>query len=229
MNSPRRILIVDDEPQILEVLKAYLQREGFEPILKDSVASAVAALSEESPDMLILDINLPDGSGLDLLREYGVKASIPVVLLTARTDEVDRVVGLEMGADDYIVKPFSPREVVARVRAIFRRLRNGEHHGEARLLRVRDLELNVNARTVRIADKEADLTRSEFDILQILAESPDQVFSRGQLLDRIADDGDIYERTLDRHVNNLRKKIEPDPQNPSYVVTVYGVGYKLKR
>ena len=229
MSVGKRVLIVDDEPQIVDVLNAYLQREGFETILTDSIASARAALTDKPPDLMILDINLPDGSGLELLREYGADRGIPALMLTARTEEVDRIVGLEMGADDYIIKPFSPREVVARVRAVFRRLHNGDRRAGRSVIRIRDLEVDPDARSVRIADRDVNLTRSEFDILRILAESPERVFSRTQLLDSINDSGEIFERTLDRHVNNLRKKLEPDPQNPSYVVTVYGVGYKLKR
>ncbi len=229
MPAQKRILLVDDEPQIVEVLNAYLQREGFETIVRDTVASAIAAVEEERPDLMILDINLPDGSGLDVMRDYGADRAIPTLLLTARTDEVDRIVGLEMGADDYITKPFSPREVVARVRAVFRRIKNAAESSNAAVLRIRELEIDPAARSVHVASVPVSLTRSEFDILLVLAESPDHVFSRAQMLDRINDDGSIYERTLDRHVNNLRKKIEPDPANPSYVITVYGVGYKLKR
>ncbi len=229
MSSGKRILIVDDEPQIVEVLHAYLQREGFETVLKDSAAAARATIADQPPDLMILDINLPDGSGFDLLREYGAERGIPTLMLTARTEEVDRIVGLEMGADDYIVKPFSPREVVARVRAVFRRLSNGGSRAARKVIAIRELELDVNGHTVRMQGRDINLTRSEFDILRVLAESPEQVFSRTQLLDLINDEGGIFERTLDRHINNLRKKLEPDPQDPSYVVTVYGVGYKLKR
>ena len=229
MSPGKRILIVDDEPQIGDVLNAYLQREGFQTVLRDSIASARAMLNEQPPDLMILDITLPDGSGLDLLREFGADHGIPTLMLTARTEEVDRIVGLEMGADDYIIKPFSPREVVARVRAVFRRLQDRHHRAGREVIRLRDLELDVDARSVRMAERDVNLTRSEFDILRILAESPERVFSRAQLLDSTNDNGEIFERTLDRHVNNLRKKLEPDPQNPSYVVTVYGVGYKLKR
>jgi DNA-binding response OmpR family regulator len=178
---------------------------------------------------MILDITLPDGSGLDILRDQGAQPGIPTIMLTARTDEVDRVVGLELGADDYITKPFSPREVVARVRAVFRRTHNGDHKTQGGPIRVGDLDLNPMTRQVLVAGKEVDLTRTEFDILRVLIESPEQVFSRAQLLDAVDDKGAVYERTLDRHINNLRKKIEPDAAQPRYVVTVYGVGYKLRR
>ncbi len=229
----KRILVVDDEPQIGSVLRAYLEREGFEIEVAATVEGAMNSLESLPPDMMILDITLPDGSGLDILRAAAGGARIPTIMLTARTDEIDRIVGLELGADDYVTKPFSPREIVARVRAVLRRstgASNGqEDHGPAHHLRVADLDIDVGAHEVRVGGRLASLTPSEFRILNVLAESPGQVFTRSQLLDRIEDDGSIYERTLDRHINNLRKKIEPDPENPTYVLTVYGVGYKMKK
>ncbi len=228
----KRILIVDDEPQIGEVLSAYLQREGFETIVRETVAGAAAELEGGLPDLLILDITLPDGSGLDILRsiqEHGV----PVILLTARADEVDRIVGLELGADDYVTKPFSAREVVARVRAVMRR--SGEVPAAAngsepeQRIRIGGLEVDLGAHEVRIGGEGVPLTPSEFRILTVLGEHPGQVFTRAQLLDHLHDDGSIFERTLDRHINNLRKKIEPNPQEPEYVLTVYGVGYKMRK
>ncbi len=229
----KRILVVDDEPQIGSVLRAYLEREGFEIEVAATVEGAMNSLEGQPPDMMILDITLPDGSGLDILRAAAGGARIPTIMLTARTDEIDRIVGLELGADDYVTKPFSPREIVARVRAVLRRsggASNGqEDHGPAHHLRVADLDIDVGAHEVRVGGRLASLTPSEFRILNVLAENPGQVFTRSQLLDRIEDDGSIYERTLDRHINNLRKKIEPDPENPTYVLTVYGVGYKMKK
>ncbi len=227
----KRILIVDDEPQIGEVLGAYLEREGFEPIVRETVASASEELERGLPDLLILDITLPDGSGLDILRSVQERG-IPVIMLTARAEEVDRIVGLELGADDYITKPFSAREVVARVRAVMRRaagtVGNGASDPAARM-RIGSLEIDIGAHEVRVGGKAVTLTPSEFRILTVLAEHPGQVFTRAQLLDHLHDDGSIFERTLDRHINNLRKKIEPDPQEPEYVLTVYGVGYKMKK
>lgn len=228
----KRILIVEDEPQIVGVLQAYLEREGLIVESTGSVAGALAAIAQTRPDMMILDITLEDGSGLDVLRQSGANGGIPSIMLTARAEESDRIVGLELGADDYITKPFSPRELVARVRALFRRL--GERTSSAaqratRKTRVAELEIDHEFHEVQLSGKPANLTATEFRILTLLAENPGEVFTRSHLLDRLNDDGDIFERTLDRHINNLRKKIEPDPHNPQYVLTVYGVGYKMRR
>ncbi len=223
----KRVLVVDDEPEIGEVLGAYLRREGFEAIVCTSVAQATTVLAASRPDLLLLDITLPDGSGLDILRGIEAHGHVPTIVLSARADEVDRIVGLELGADDYVTKPFSPREVVARVRAVLRRF-DGPTTAETHTrYRVGDLDIDVSAHEVSIAGRQATVTPSEFRILCALAENAGQVLTRAQLLDRLDDDGSIYERTLDRHVNNLRKRIEPDPDRPRYVVTVYGIGYKL--
>jgi DNA-binding response OmpR family regulator len=229
----KRILIVDDEPQIGEVLSAYLQRDGFDTVVKGTMHDALEALSATTPDLMLLDITLPDGSGLDILRSVQDRR-IPVIVLTARAEEVDRIVGLELGADDYITKPFSPREVVARVRAVMRRSDEHQHDLEAGTtasgrLRTGALDIDFGEHEVRVDGKPVSLTPSEFRILSVLAERPGQVFTRGQLLDHLHDDGSIFERTLDRHINNLRKKLEPNPQEPEYVLTVYGVGYKMKK
>ena len=224
----KRILIVDDEPQIGEVLSAYLKQEAFETIVCQTAAAALTELERQRPDMMILDITLPDGSGLDILRRGVRSHRIPTIMLTGRSDEVDRVVGLELGADDYIVKPFSPREVVARVRAVMRRVdREAEDAGQ--VLRVKDLEIDEGAHEVRVAGSVISITPAEFRILQVLAQNAGHVLTRAQLLDLVHDDGSIFERTLDRHINNLRRKIEPNPEVPVYVVTVYGVGYKLRK
>ncbi|MGC1379434.1 MAG: response regulator transcription factor [Candidatus Baltobacteraceae bacterium] len=226
----KHALVVDDEPQIVEVLKAYLEREGMTVEACGDVAHALEALERSAPDVLVLDVTLPDGSGLDVLRAAGRSAArVPTILLTARSDETDRVVGLELGADDYVTKPFSPREVVARVRALLRRTSGETAPKTARLTRVGDLEIDHTFHEVKVKGVPATLTATEFKILDLLAENPGEVFTRSHLLDRLGDDGEIYERTLDRHVNNLRKKIEPDPRNPAYVVTVYGVGYKMRK
>lgn len=227
----KRILIVDDEPQIGEVLSAYLQREGFDTGVSTSVHDATQELEAHPPDLMVLDITLPDGSGLDILRTVQERR-MPVIMLTARAEEVDRIVGLELGADDYISKPFSPREVVARVRAVIRRTddaRASEGSPSNQHVRIGGLDIDLTAHEVRVNGKLAALTPSEFRILTVLAEHGGQVFTRSQLLDRLNDDGSIFERTLDRHINNLRKKIEPNPQEPEYVLTVYGVGYKMKK
>ncbi|MDP9018188.1 MAG: response regulator transcription factor [Candidatus Eremiobacteraeota bacterium] len=224
----KQILVVDDEPQIVEVIDAYLKRDGFTTLLRDSVAGAMEVIERDSPDMMILDINLPDGTGLDIIRQSREMYRIPTILLTARTEEIDRIVGLELGADDYVTKPFSPGELVARVRALFRRVNDVDLRAPNAPIKIRGLEFDEARHEVRIDGKLADLTPSEFEILRVLAQSPDQVFTRAQLLDLLGDDGSIFERTLDRHVNNLRRKIEPHASDPEYVQTVYGVGYKLK-
>lgn len=227
----KRILIVDDEPQIGEVVSAYLKQESFDTVVRGNVASALAEIDQHRPDMMILDITLPDGSGLDILRRSAEGRRIPTIMLTARSEEVDRIVGLELGADDYIVKPFSPREVVARVRAVLRRV--GEATGEGAengsIVRIRDLEIDEGAHEVRMNGTPVAVTPAEFRILSVLVQNAGQVLTRSQLLDLVHDDGSIFERTLDRHINNLRRKIEARPEEPSYIVTVYGVGYKLRK
>lgn len=229
LGAGKRILIVDDEPQIGEVLSAYLKQESFETVVCGTVASALAELERERPDMMILDITLPDGSGLDILRR-GVEAKrIPTIMLTARSDEVDRVVGLELGADDYVVKPFSPREVVARVRAVMRRAAAQAEGDERKALHVKDLEIDEGAHEVRVGGSLVSITPAEFRILHALVQNAGQVLTRAQLLDLVHDEGSIFERTLDRHINNLRRKVEPNPDDPVYIVTVYGVGYKLRK
>ena len=227
----RRILVVDDEPQIAEVLVAYLEREGLAVEVCASVAEALKALARFAPDVLVLDVTLPDGSGLDVLRAASApETRVPTIMLTARGEESDRVVGLELGADDYVTKPFSPRELVARVRSLLRRTAElREAAPPSRRTRVGGLDIDHNFHEVRVDGRPITLTATEFKILSVLAENPGEVFTRSHLLDRLGDDGEIYERTLDRHINNLRKKIERDPHEPEYVVTVYGVGYKMRK
>lgn len=225
----KRVLVVDDEPQILDVVAAYLTRDGFSAHTASSVALAIEEIERSQPDVMILDINLPDGTGLDVLRRSAAQRRVPTILLTARAGETDRIVGLELGADDYVTKPFSPGELVARVRALLRRVSETVAVPAGTAIKIRDLEIDSARHEVRVSGHVANLTPSEFKILGVLARSPEQVFTRAQLLDELGDDGEIYERTLDRHVNNLRKKIEPDAQEPQYVVTVYGVGYKMRR
>jgi DNA-binding response OmpR family regulator len=226
----RYVLVVDDEPQIGEVLQAYLEREGFAAKTCGTVREALDEAQSRRPDLVVLDVTLPDGSGLDVLRTIRERG-IPVILLTARAEEVDRIIGLELGADDYVTKPFSPREVVARVRAVMRRFDEPVALAEERAahLRIGELDVDLSAHEVHVRGEVVALTPSEFRILTVLGEHPGQVFTRAQLLDRLDDDGSVYERTLDGHINNLRKKIEADPQEPTYVLTVYGVGYKLRK
>lgn len=228
----KRILLVDDEPQIIEVLQAYLEREGFVVASAGSAGAALEMIAQFRPDMLILDVTLPDGSGLDVLRSAPVSEKhVPSIMLTARAEESDRVVGLELGADDYVTKPFSPREVVARVRALFRRVeeRAAVVTHRTRKTVIGELEIDHDFHEVRVGSRSVNLTATEFRILALLAENAGEVFTRSHLLDRLHDSGEIFERTLDRHINNLRRKIEPDPANPQYLLTVYGVGYKMRR
>lgn len=225
----KRILVVDDEPEIGEILEGYLHKESFDPVVTRTVASALAEIDHRPPDLIVLDIGLPDGSGLDILRKVSEGRRIPTIVLTTRGDEVDRIIGLELGADDYIAKPFSPREVIARIRALFRRMESVESGAapSGAVYRIRDLEINEAAHEVRMKGTPVAIRPAEFRILTLLARHAGQVLSRGQMLDLLHDDGGIFERTLDRHINHLRHKIEPDPAKPTYLVTVYGVGYKL--
>jgi len=227
----KRVAIVDDEASIRDVVKAYLEGEGLAVDSYGTVAGALEAIEQQPPDMVILDVGLPDGSGLDVLRRTSKAGrAIPTIMLTARAEETDRIVGLELGADDYVTKPFSPRELTARVRALFRRLEDrAPAPGHAtKKTRVGDLTIDHEFHEVRVGERPVNLTATEFRILAVLAENPGGVFTRSHLLDRLDDGGEIFERTLDRHINNLRKKIEEDPAKPEYVITVYGVGYKMR-
>ena len=232
IGARKHVLVLDDEPEIGEALRAYLERDGYVVTVCATRADALAQYERLRPDMLVLDITLPDGSGLDVLRaaqEHDQRT--PAIMLTARGEEVDRIVGLELGADDYITKPFSPREVVARIRAVMRRTERpavDAAHPQSHIIRVGDLEIDIGAHEVRVGGKPADVTATEFRLLKIFAENAGQTFTRAALLDAMHDDGSIFERTLDRHINNLRKKIEPDANDPHYIITVYGVGYKMR-
>lgn len=227
----RRVLVVEDEAEVREALEGYLRKESFDPVGVGTVAAALAEIEKRPPDLVLLDIGLPDGTGFDVLRRTNELRRIPTIVLTTRSDEVDRIVGLELGADDYVAKPFSPREVIARVRAVFRRLDAIEETSQSpgTVLRIRDLEINEAAHQVRMQGHVIDVRPAEFRLLTLLARHAGQVLSRPQLLDLLHDDGSILERTLDRHINHLRQKIEPKPEEPTYLVTVYGVGYKLDR
>ncbi len=230
----KRAMIVDDEPEVREIVKSYLERDGFEVVTCGTVAEALTLLQQRTPHILVLDVTLPDGSGFDVLRAASKPGErVPTIMLTARGDEADRIVGLELGADDYVTKPFSPRELSARVGSLLRRVSEG-HAAAAtskasRKTRIADLEIDYDFHEVTVSGQDASLTATEFRILALLAENPGEVFTRAHLLDKLGDDGEIFERTLDRHINNLRKKIESDPRNPAYVLTVYGVGYRMRK
>jgi two-component system alkaline phosphatase synthesis response regulator PhoP len=220
------ILVVDDEPKIVKLARDYLERANFQVISAGDGVTALATARHERPDLIVLDLNLPGMDGLDVCRALRRESDVPIIMLTARVEETDRLIGLELGADDYIVKPFSPRELVARVRAVLRRVRGDVQ--QSGLIRAGDLEIDERGRRVAKLGESIHLTRIEFNLLHTLASHPGQPFSRAQLLDRlhgVSYDG--YDRSIDAHVKNLRLKLEDDPTHPRYVLTVYGVGYKF--
>jgi two-component system OmpR family response regulator len=225
--SSKKILVVDDEKKIVDIVKAYLEREGYHVTAAYDGESALALVERETPDMVILDLMLPGVSGWDVCRRLRSKSDIPIIMLTARDEVLDRIVGLELGADDYVPKPFDPKELVSRVRALFRR--TGGRMTQGAVLSIADIVIDSEKRTVQRGGSTLDLTPTEFDLLKVLAENPGRVYTRMQLLDLLQGDSfEGYERTIDSHVKNLRKKIEPDPEHPQYILTVYGVGYKLE-
>ncbi|NOZ30084.1 MAG: response regulator transcription factor [Chloroflexi bacterium] len=223
----KKILVVDDEPKILQVVTGYLEQAGFQVVTARDGPTALSIFRHEKPDLVILDLMLPGMDGLDVCQIIRRESGVPIIMLTARAEEVDRLIGLEMGADDYVVKPFSPREVVARVRAVLRRAAGEIAPPE--ILRAGDIVIDLARHTVEVAGKAVDLTPTEFDLLVALARYPGRTFTRLQLLEQIQGSAyDGYERTVDAHIKNLRAKIEPNPKQPRYIVTVYGVGYKLE-
>lgn len=220
------ILVIDDEPKITKLARDYLERGGFRVVMAADGTTALAVARHERPDLIVLDLNLPELDGLDVCRALRRESDVPIIMLTARVDEADRLIGLELGADDYITKPFSPRELVARVRAVLRRVQGGVH--QPGLIRAGDLEIDLRGYRASRAGEVLNLTRIEFNLLATLAQHPGQTFSRAQLLDRlhgVAYDG--FDRSVDAHIKNLRRKLEPNPAEPSYVLTVYGIGYKF--
>ncbi|MDO8568825.1 MAG: response regulator transcription factor [Dehalococcoidales bacterium] len=221
-----KILVVDDENRIVDIVKAYLEREGYEVSVAYDGKAALEAVKRQSPDLVILDLMLPQVSGWDVCRALRADTSIPIIMLTARDDVTDKIVGLELGADDYVTKPFDPKELVSRVKAVLRR--TSARPMTQPVLKVADLTIDLEKRAVRRGNESVELTPMEFDLLVVLAQNPGRVFSRMQLLDKVqgvAYEG--YERTIDSHIKNLRKKIEPDANQPRYVLTVHGVGYKV--
>ena len=227
-NGMKKILIIEDEAKLARTVRLYLEQAGFAVALAADGRQGLAAFRHERPSLVILDLNLPGGlDGLDVCREMCRESKTPVIMLTARREEADKLIGLEMGADDYITKPFSPREVVARVRAVLRRVEQPDAQPE--IIQVDSVRINLTSRTVTAVGEPVDLTRTEFDLLAILARYPGRVYTRAQLLEQLLGlpyyEGD--ERTIDQHVKNLRHKIEPDPRQPRYILTVRGVGYKL--
>jgi len=222
----RTILVVEDEMKIAGLVRDYLEHAGFEVIVTGDGESALASARGTRPDLVVLDLGLPRRDGLDVARELRRTSGVPIVMLTARGDEADRIVGLELGADDYVVKPFSPKELVARVRAVLRRT-DGASAGPE-ILRVADVEVDVPRMRVSVAGRPVDLTPTEFQLLATFVREPGRVFTRGQLLDAVHGVAiETYERAIDAHVKNIRKKIEPTPGRPKYLLTVRGVGYRF--
>jgi two-component system alkaline phosphatase synthesis response regulator PhoP len=222
----QRILVVEDEMEIARTLRDYLEVAGFEVTAVGDGESALASARGWRPDLVVLDLGLPGMDGLDVARELRRASTIPIVILTARGEESDRIVGLELGGDDYLVKPFSPKELVARVRAVLRRT-SGAGAG-AEVLRAADVEVDLTKMRVRVGDRPIDLTPTEFQLLATLVREPGRVFTRGQLLDALHGVTiDSYERAIDAHVKNVRRKIEPEVGRPRYLLTVHGVGYRF--
>jgi two-component system alkaline phosphatase synthesis response regulator PhoP len=223
----RTILVVEDEMKIARLVRDYLAHAGFEVIVTGDGESALASARGHRPDLIVLDLGLPGRDGLDVTRELRRTSNVPIVMLTARGDEADRVAGLELGADDYVVKPFSPKELVARVRAVLRRASAAQTAGPE-VLRVADVELDVPRMRVRVRGRTVEVTPTEFELLAMLLREPGRVFTRGQLLDAIHGVAfESYERAIDAHVKNIRRKIEPEAGRPRYLLTVRGVGYRF--
>jgi DNA-binding response OmpR family regulator len=223
----RTVLIVDDEPGLLDVIAHYLEDEGFSVVRAATGPDAIDAFAQHTPDLVVLDVNLPGFPGTEVLQRIRAVRDVPVIMLTARTSEVDRVVGLELGADDYVGKPFSPRELVARVKSVLRRSDRGAREAKAPQRRVGAISIDPAAHDVRVDGKPVALTPTQFKLLDILMSHVGQTLTRDQLLQRVSADGDVFDRTLDRHIANLRARVEPDPANPRHIITVFGVGYKM--
>lgn len=223
---PKTILVVDDARNIRVMVSSYLEQEGFRVVGAANGVEALRQAKSEPPDLIILDLMMPEMGGYDFIREYGRDHQTPIIVLTARVEEGDKLLGLEMGADDYVTKPFSMRELVARVRAVLRRVdRAGD---PSHLLRAGDVILDRESRVVTVGERTVDLTPSEFGLLEALMQKPGRVWSRNDLLDHVQGDSyEGYERTIDVHIRNLRTKIEADPKQPRYVETVYGAGYRF--
>jgi two-component system response regulator RegX3 len=222
------ILLVEDERAITEPLAEALEREGFDATVAETVAEALQAAGSQSPDLVLLDIGLPDGSGLDVCRELRRQSDVPIIMLTARGSEADRVAGLELGADDYVVKPFSAREVTARVRAVLRRATPSPTGDGGGPIRIGDLSLDTAKHEARLGDRAIDLSRKEFQLLRVLMESAGSVLTREALIDEVWDMNWFGStKTLDVHVSGLRKKLDDDPKEPRYIHTVRGVGFRF--
>lgn len=226
-----RILVVDDDREITRLLRSYLEQAGYEVLVAHNGETALHTLRRERPELLILDLMLPDRDGWDITRVVRTDATLadtPIIMLTARVEDTDKILGLELGADDYITKPFNPREVLARVRAMLRRQQRISDHGAAAVLQVGQLRLDVARHEVTLRGAPLDLTRTEFTLLQTLMQNPGYVFTRSELIEKaLGHSYESIERSLDTHIKNLRRKVGDDPKDPAYIQTVYGVGYRL--
>jgi DNA-binding response OmpR family regulator len=223
-----RILVVDDDHKIVDLVRLYLERDGYQVFVACDGLKALELARQKRPDLIVLDLLLPEVDGLDVCRILQNESATPIIMLTAKTTEQDRLVGLELGADDYVTKPFSPRELVARVRAVLRRAGKQASQGPSEM-RFADLVIDRRSHEVRIQGQVIDLTPTEFRLLEVMAEEPGRAFSRLEILDRVFGyDFEGFERTIDVHVKNLRKKVERDPRQPIYIKTVYGVGYRFE-
>ena len=222
----RSILVVDDEPKIVKIARDYLERAGFRVQTAGDGRSVLPTVRSAKPDLIVLDLALPGMDGLDVARAIRKESEVPIIMLTARADEADRLIGLELGADDYIVKPFSPKELVARVRAVLRRW-DGARAGTD-VVRAGDLVLDIPRMRASVGDRTIPLTPTEFQLLAVMARQPGRVFTRGQLLEAVHGVAvESYERAIDSHVKNIRRKIEPDPRHPRYILAVHGIGYRF--
>ncbi len=219
------VLVVDDEPRIADLVRDYLDQVGFSVVVAGDGPSALESFRRHRPDAVILDLGLPGMDGLDVVRRLRAQSDVPIVILTARSDETDRVVGLELGADDYVIKPFGLKELVARVRAVLRRVDGG---ADTQIHRAADVVVDVPKMRVTVAGTEVELTPTEFQLVATMVGQPGRVFTRGQLLDAVHGVSfESYERAIDAHIKNIRSKLEPDPRSPRYVLTVHGVGYRF--
>jgi two-component system, OmpR family, alkaline phosphatase synthesis response regulator PhoP len=222
----KTVLVVDDEPKIAQLARDYLEHAGFSVVTAADGRAALDAIARQRPDLVVLDLGLPELDGLDVTRTIRRDSTLPIVILTARDDEVDKLLGLELGADDYITKPFSPRELVARVRAVLRRTERPREPAD--VVRAADLVLDVPRMRAELGGRGIELTATEFQLLATLARQPGRIFTRSQLLDAVHGVAfESYERAIDTHIKNLRRKLEPDPRRPHYLQTVYGVGYRF--
>jgi len=219
-------MVVDDEPKIVQLARDYLEHAGFAVVVAHDGRAALATARAHKPDLVVLDLGLPVLDGLDVARTLRRESNVPIVMLTGRSEESDKLVGLELGADDYVTKPFSPKELVARVRAVLRRTERPR--SEAEVIRVGDVTLDIPRMRATVADRVVDLTPTEFQLVGTMAREPGRVFTRSQLLDAVHGVAfESYERAIDAHVKNIRHKLEPDPASPRYLLTVYGVGYRF--